>query len=505
MKRLDGKHAVEPLKLPRTGMWDIGPKYVFQKELGSGTYGAVCEAIRLSTGTRVAIKRFADLFKDKVMCKRVLREIEILYSLNHPFIVKPFELFTRNNNAEVYLVMELAQSDLRRLSKAAVYLDEKQVQLLMYRLLVSLNYLHSGGVVHRDVKPGNILVNSDCSIRLCDFSISRSTTGLYSSTFDCDLAFRQNPALNVSTSSFGSLASMSLQSFSATHLDDEDEENELTEGPTGQQKTVHCDFEVKYPKGTSAAKTDDQLNEKAKLQAVMTLEEKSKILEAKKKKQREVLLNKCKETIPGFERELTGHIGTRWYRSPEIILLEKIYSTAVDLWATGCVFAELLQMIIENQPDYHNRKALFPGASCFPLSPSAEPTSYVAGLPVSPRDQFNVILSVRGTPKDKDVSFVNDKKAEEYIKGFGSYPKKDLRSMFKVIDPQALDLLEKMLTFNPYYRITAKEALRHKYFEDIRDKSFETEFVHPINLLTDKYPDDKIMSVAVEVLHKISN
>ena len=499
--------SLESIKLTKTVTWNITPKYTFQKELGTGTYGSVCEAIEVATGKRVAIKRFGDMFKDKVMCKRVLREIEILYSLNHPFIVKLYEMFTRNGNSEVYLVMELAQTDMRRLSKAPVYLDDKQVQLLMYRILVGLNYLHSGGIVHRDVKPGNILINSDCTVKLCDFSISRSIAGLHSSLFDCDQAIRKNPALAVSTSSFGSLASMSLQSFSATHLEDDaavGEEGEMAEGPMGQQKLVHCDFEVKFQK--PPGKPDPQASEeKKKLKAAMSMEEKEKYLESKKKRQREILLAKCKETIPGFERELTGHIGTRWYRSPEIVLLEKIYSTAVDVWATGCVFSELLQMIIENQPDYRNRKALFPGASCFPLSPSDKPTTYIAGLPVSPRDQLNVILNVRGTPKDTDISFVNDKKAEEYVKGFSKYTKKDLAQVYKHVDPEAIDLLEKMLTFNPYFRITAKEALRHKYFADIRDKSIETEFVQPIHLLTDKHPDDTIMQIAGEILHMIAS
>jgi len=499
----------DPIKLPKPVIWNISPKYTFIKELGTGTYGSVAEAVEIATGRKVAIKRFGDMFKDRVMCKRVLREIEILYSLNHPFIVRPYEMFTRNSNAEVYLVMELAQTDLRRLSKAPVYLDERQIQLLMYRLLVGLNYLHSGGIVHRDIKPGNILINADCTVKLCDFSISRSIAGLHSSYFDCDQAIRKNPALCVSTSSFGSLASMSLQSFSATHLEEEPEskendDNEMAEGPSIQQKLVHCDFEVKFQK-PPATKEEKSSDEHKKLKAMMSMEEKEKILSSKKKHQREMLLAKCKETIPGFERELTGHIGTRWYRSPEIVLLEKIYSTAVDVWATGCVFAELLQMMIENQPDYRNRKALFPGSSCFPLSPSEQPTAYIAGLPVSPRDQLNMILSVRGTPKEADLCFINDKKAEEYVKGFSTFPKKDLGELYKHADSKAIDLLERLLTFNPYYRITAKEALRHEYFADIRDKSIETEFVHPVHLVTDKHPDETIMAIAGDILQKIAN
>ena len=46
-----------------------------------------------------------------------------------------------------------------------------------------------------------------------------------------------------------------------------------------------------------------------------------------------------------MERELTSHVATRWYRPPELILLEKDYTSAVDIWGAGCIFAELLQMV----------------------------------------------------------------------------------------------------------------------------------------------------------------
>lgn len=74
-----------------------------------------------------------------------------------------------------------------------------------------------------------------------------------------------------------------------------------------------------------------------------------------------------------IKRQLTGHVVTRWYRPPELIILEKDYGEPVDVWAVGCIFAELLQMMQENVADPKERKALFPGEYCFPLSPDKSP------------------------------------------------------------------------------------------------------------------------------------
>ncbi len=70
-----------------------------------------------------------------------------------------------------------------------------------------------------------------------------------------------------------------------------------------------------------------------------------------------------------LKRELSDHITTRWYRAPEIIIREKDYGPAIDMWAIGCVFADLLNMIRDHKPDPTDRKSLFPGKSCYPLSP----------------------------------------------------------------------------------------------------------------------------------------
>ena len=66
-------------------------------------------------------------------------------------------------------------------------------------------------------------------------------------------------------------------------------------------------------------------------------------------------LIKSKDMRKNIKRELTGHVVTRWYRAPEIILLEKDYGPAIDMWSVGCIFAELLGMMKENAPTFMDR------------------------------------------------------------------------------------------------------------------------------------------------------
>jgi mitogen-activated protein kinase 1/3 len=87
-----------------------------------------------------------------------------------------------------------------------------------------------------------------------------------------------------------------------------------------------------------------------------------------------------------MKRELTDHVVTRWYRAPEIILLEKDYGPAIDIWSIGCIFAELLNTMKQHAPTFMDRKPLFPGKSCFPLSPAKSVTEVKKGLPFSSND-----------------------------------------------------------------------------------------------------------------------
>jgi mitogen-activated protein kinase 1/3 len=97
-------------------------------------------------------------------------------------------------------------------------------------------------------------------------------------------------------------------------------------------------------------------------------------------------LIKSKDMRKNIKRELTGHVVTRWYRAPEIILLEKDYGPAIDIWSVGCIFAELLGMMKENAPTFMDRQPLFPGKSCFPLSPARSPKEQRKGFPFSSND-----------------------------------------------------------------------------------------------------------------------
>ena len=87
-----------------------------------------------------------------------------------------------------------------------------------------------------------------------------------------------------------------------------------------------------------------------------------------------------------LKRELSEHVVTRWYRAPELILMEKDYGPAIDMWSVGCIFAELLGMLKENVLNAKDRKPIFPGKSCYPLSPDKSSHEKRNGFPFSTND-----------------------------------------------------------------------------------------------------------------------
>lgn len=87
-----------------------------------------------------------------------------------------------------------------------------------------------------------------------------------------------------------------------------------------------------------------------------------------------------------MKRQLTSHVATRYYRAPELILMEKDYGKAVDIWSAGVIFGELLKTIEENNSDFEERTCLFPGCHCFPLSPNRKQELDNDGIPKNGKD-----------------------------------------------------------------------------------------------------------------------
>ena len=135
-------------------------------------------------------------------------------------------------------------------------------------------------------------------------------------------------------------------------------------------------------------------------------------------------------------QKLTNEVVTLWYRAPEILLGSEHYSTGIDLWAAGCIIAEM-----------SNLAALFCGDSQI--------------------DQLFKIFQVRGTPTDDvwpGVSMLPD-----FSDHFPKWPCRRLAQIVPHIGDKGVDLLENLLTYEPSKRLTAREALYHPFFTDMNE------------------------------------
>ncbi|CCW67084.1 unnamed protein product [Phytomonas sp. Hart1] len=133
----------------------------------------------------------------------------------------------------------------------------------------------------------------------------------------------------------------------------------------------------------------------------------------------------------------THEVVTLWYRAPEILLGEKHYAPAVDMWSVGCIFAELTK-----------GKVMFRGDSEI--------------------GQLFEIFQVLGTPKDCEGSWPGVSRLPDYRDVFPKWPAKRLEQLLPNLDAEGIDLLMRMLKYDPAERISAKAALKHPWFNDLR-------------------------------------
>jgi len=155
--------------------------YRIGKVLGTGSYGFVRLGVNIITGEQFAIKTL----KDTQNRKGIQREISILKLLEHPNIVKLYEVIEDNKTGTFYLVLELATGgELFDYIVARGKLKEKEARKFFRQIVSGVEYCHSNLVIHRDLKPENLLLDSEGNIKINDFGFSNvMTPGERFSTF----------------------------------------------------------------------------------------------------------------------------------------------------------------------------------------------------------------------------------------------------------------------------------------------------------------------------------
>ncbi|KAI0693175.1 kinase-like domain-containing protein [Cerioporus squamosus] len=286
--------AVEKANLERQRRWTKDQK------IGEGTYAVVYRGRELATCRKVG------QFKDGLDMSAI-REVKFLRELKHQNVIELLDVFSSKKNLN--LVLEFLDTDLELVIKdrSLVFLpaDIKSWMAMTFR---GLEFCHRNFILHRDLKPNNLLIASDGQLKIADFGLAR-------------------------------------------------------------------DF-----------------------------------------------------ADPGYK--MTCQVITRWYRPPELLWGCRYYSTAVDIWSVGCIFAELMLR-----------------------------TPYLPGE--TDMDQLKTIFRALGTPTEED--WPGHTKLPDYVP-VGQFPRAPLRDLFTAASADCLNLLSKCLIYDPKRRVSAKDALNHPYF-----------------------------------------
>ncbi|GIY00411.1 cyclin-dependent kinase 1 [Caerostris extrusa] len=291
--------------------------YIKVEKIGEGTYGVVYKGKNRKTGKTVALKKIRIENEDEGVPSTALREISSLRELKHVNIVGLLDVLLQDNR--LYLVFEFLSMDLKKYLDSipnGKFMDKALVKSYLYQIIDAILYCHRRRILHRDLKPQNLLIDEKGVIKIADFGLARA---------------------------FG---------------------------------------------------------------------------------------------VP--VRVYTHEVVTLWYRAPEVLLGSPRYSTPVDLWSIGCIFAEM-----------SNKTPLFRGDSEI--------------------DQLYRIFRTLGTPNDKIWPGVSE--MPDFKSTFPNWKENSLTVFTSRLGAVGHDLLQGMLVYNPGKRITALEAIKHEYFDDV-DRNF---------------------------------
>jgi len=283
-------------------------RFQILEKVGEGTYGTVFKARDVNTGDILALKKIS-LDGDEGIPSTATREISILKLLQHPNIVRLNDVILTEQ--KLTLVFEFLDQDLKKYidTYGKQGLDAHTTKSFVWQLLQGVSHCHEKYVLHRDLKPQNILINRDGELKIADFGLARS---------------------------FG---------------------------------------------------------------------------------------------IP--VRSYTHEVVTLWYRLSEVLLGSRHYSTPIDLWSVGCIFAE----IVTGRP-------LFPG--------------------MNDKDQLQKIFQILGTPTLQE--WPGMAKLPEYRSNYTVYRGQNLGRIFP-LGQSGFDLLHAFLHYEPAKRISAENAIQHPYLK----------------------------------------
>jgi len=285
------------------------------EKIGEGTYGVVYKAKDTENSNRlVALKRIRLETESEGIPSTAVREISLLRELNHPNVVRLLDVI--HAQKKLFLVFEYMEMDLKKyIDTRSSGLDIAQVKSYVYQMLAALVYCHTRRILHRDLKPQNLLLDAKGNLKLADFGLARGFT------------------------------------------------------------------------------------------------------------------------IP--MRTYTHEVVTLWYRAPEILLGTRFYTTTVDVWSVGCIFAEML-----------TRKPLFPGDSEI--------------------DQLFRIFRTLGTP-DENV-WPGLARLPDFKPCFPRWEAQRLEDFVPSLKtcPEGLVLLQDFLRYYPEARISAKNAMASPFFAGVQ-------------------------------------
>ncbi|KAH3668261.1 hypothetical protein OGAPHI_002015 [Ogataea philodendri] len=162
----------------------LDSRYHVVSVLGKGSYGTVCSAVDIQSKDKVsiAIKKVSNIFNKEVLLKRAVRELKLMsFFKGHKNIINlvDLDIVYMKPYDGLYCFQELVDYDLAKVIHSSVQFSEFHIQCFLYQILCGLKYIHSADVIHRDLKPGNVLVTSQGVLKICDFGLARGISEQY--------------------------------------------------------------------------------------------------------------------------------------------------------------------------------------------------------------------------------------------------------------------------------------------------------------------------------------